>query len=61
MIWQVVLQQISHRSCLLRVQTLPSHSTLVPINVRCYSHGDIIVRRSEVTLRAKSGSRPLRA
>jgi hypothetical protein len=24
----------------------------VPINVRCYSNSDIIVRRSEVTLRA---------
>jgi len=28
------------------------HSVPVPINVRCYSNGDIIVRRSEVTLRA---------
>jgi hypothetical protein len=35
-------------------QTLPSRSTLVPINVRCYSHSDIIVRRGEVTLRADS-------
>jgi len=25
----------------------------VPINVRCYSNSDIIVRRSEVTLRAR--------
>jgi hypothetical protein len=24
----------------------------VPINVRCYTNSDIIVRRSEVTLRA---------
>jgi hypothetical protein len=28
------------------------HSAPVPINVRCYSNSDIIVRRSEVTLRA---------
>jgi hypothetical protein len=28
------------------------HSVPVPINVRCYSNSDIIVRRSEVTLRA---------
>jgi hypothetical protein len=28
----------------------------VPINVRCYSNSDIIVPRSEVTLRAISGS-----
>jgi hypothetical protein len=33
------------------------HSVPVPINVRCYSNRDIIVRRSEVTLRANSGSR----
>ena len=26
-----------------------------PINVRCYSNSDIIVRRSEVTVRATSG------
>jgi hypothetical protein len=31
------------------------HSVPVPINVRCYSNSDIIVRRSEVTLRANSG------
>jgi hypothetical protein len=31
----------------------PMHSVPVPINVRCYSNSDIIVRRSEVTLRAK--------
>jgi len=28
------------------------HSVPVPINVRCYSNSDIIVRRSDVTLRA---------
>jgi hypothetical protein len=28
------------------------HSLPVPINVRCYSNSDMIVRRSEVTLRA---------
>jgi hypothetical protein len=33
----------------------PMHSVPVPINVRCYSNSDIIVRRSEVTLRAISG------
>ena len=33
----------------------PMHSAPVPINVRCYSNSDMIVRRSEVTLRAKSG------
>ena len=27
-------------------------SVPVPINVRCYSNSDIVVRRSEVTLRA---------
>jgi len=32
------------------------HSVPVPINVRCYSNSDIIVRRSEVTLRATSDS-----
>jgi hypothetical protein len=32
----------------------PMHSVPVPINVRCYSNSDILVRRSEVTLRAKS-------
>jgi hypothetical protein len=32
----------------------PMHSGLVPINVRCYSYSDIIVRRSEVTRRAKT-------
>jgi len=31
------------------------HSVAEPINVRCYSNRDIIVRRSEVTLRARSG------
>ena len=31
----------------------PMHSVPVPIKVRCYSNSDIIVRRSEVTLRAK--------
>ena len=31
----------------------PMHSVPVPINVRCYSNSDIIVRRSEVTLRAR--------
>src|ERR1700691_3117854 len=30
----------------------PMHSVPVPINVRCYTDSDIIVRRSEVTLRA---------
>ena len=30
----------------------PMHSVPVPINIRCYSNSDIIVRRSEVTLRA---------
>jgi hypothetical protein len=30
----------------------PTHSVPVPIDVRCYSNSDIIVRRSEVTLRA---------
>ena len=34
----------------------PMHSVPVPINVRCYSNSDIIVRRSEVTLRANCGS-----
>ena len=29
----------------------PMHSVPAPINVRCYSNSDIIVRRSEVTLR----------
>ena len=29
----------------------PMRSVPVPINVRCYSNGVIIVRRSEVTLR----------
>ena len=31
------------------------HSVPVPINVRCYSNSNIIVRRSEVTLRAMCG------
>jgi hypothetical protein len=30
----------------------PMHSVPVPINVRCYSNSDMIVRRREVTLRA---------
>ena len=30
----------------------PMHSVPGPINVRCYSNNDIIVRRGEVTLRA---------
>jgi hypothetical protein len=30
----------------------PMHSIPEPIDVRCYSNRDIIVRRSEVTLRA---------
>ena len=33
----------------------PTHSAPVLINVRCYSDGDIIVRRGEATLRAKTG------
>ena len=33
----------------------PMHSVPVPINVRCDSNSDIIVRRIEVTLRAKAG------
>ena len=33
----------------------PMHSVPVPINVRCYSDSDMIVRRSEVTLRATFG------
>jgi hypothetical protein len=35
------------------------HSVPVPINVRCYTNSDIIVRRSEVTLRANKRRRPL--
>jgi hypothetical protein len=31
----------------------PMHSVPLPINVRCYSNSDIIVRRIEMTLRAK--------
>jgi hypothetical protein len=31
------------------------HSVSVPIDVRCYSNSDIIVRRSEVTQGAISG------
>jgi hypothetical protein len=31
------------------------HSVPVPINVRCYSNSDIIVRRSEVTRWANRG------
>jgi hypothetical protein len=34
----------------------PMHSVPVPINVRCYSNSDVIVRRSEVTQRANSRS-----
>ena len=30
------------------------HSVRVPTNVRCYSNIDIIIRRSEVTLRARN-------
>ena len=30
----------------------PVHSLPVPINVRCYSNSDMIVRHREVTLRA---------
>jgi hypothetical protein len=30
----------------------PMHSVPVPINVRCYSNNDVIVRRSDVTQRA---------
>jgi len=33
-------------------QERPMHSVPVPINVRCYSDSDAIVRRSEVMLRA---------
>ena len=33
------------------------HLVPVPINVRCYSNSNPIVRRSEVTLRAIIGSR----
>ena len=33
----------------------PMHSVPVPINVRCYSNGDMIVRHSQVMLRATSG------
>src|ERR1700684_3870457 len=33
----------------------PMQSVPVPINVRCYSNSNMIVRRSEVTLRARSG------
>ena len=33
------------------------HPVPVPINVRCYSNSDVIVGRSEVTLRAKTGHR----
>ena len=32
----------------------PMHSVPVPIDVRCYSNSDIIVRRNEVPLRATS-------
>jgi hypothetical protein len=33
----------------------PTHPVPVRINVRCYSNSDIIVRPSQVTLRAISG------
>ena len=36
----------------------PMHLVPVPINVRCYSNSNPIVRRSEVTLRATNGHRP---
>ena len=36
----------------------PMHSAPVPINVRCYSNSDMIVRRNEVTLRANHGLVP---
>ena len=36
------------------------HSLPVPINVRCYSNSAIIVRRSEVTLRANTGGQARR-
>ncbi len=43
-------------NCRIRISALghsrPMHSVPVPINVRCYSNSDIIIRRSEVTLRA---------
>ena len=35
----------------------PMHSVPVPINVRCYFNSDIIIRRSEVTLRANKRHR----
>ena len=35
------------------------HTAGVPINVRCYSDSDIIVRRSEVTPRARNGHLPM--
>jgi hypothetical protein len=34
------------------------HSVPVPTNVRCYSNSDIIVRRSEVTIRARKRHAP---
>ena len=33
----------------------PMHSVPVPINVRCYSNSDMIVRRSEITNRRHRG------
>ena len=33
----------------------PMHTVPAPINVRCYSDSDVIVRRSEVALRAMCG------
>jgi hypothetical protein len=35
----------------------PMHSAPAPINVRYYSNSDMIVRRSEATLRAKKRHR----
>jgi len=32
----------------------PMHSVPVPINVRCYSNNDVIVRRGNVTQRART-------
>jgi len=37
----------------------PMHSVPVPINVRCYSNIDVIVLRSEVTLRAICRHQPI--
>jgi hypothetical protein len=35
--------------------SLPTHSAVVPIIVRCYPDSDQILRRSEMTLSANSG------